>query len=90
LFFKKKPVHIEIPTEQTETIEGQETFLVSWFSYRSSPMGMTIDDEKHVQGFTDHQQAESYKTALENAHKLLGNKGLHTEVTLEVEKPPSL
>lgn len=76
-----KLFNFKIPMEESENIEGIETWIVSWIKVYAEYS--LIDSEKCYQAFTDPNAAKKFKKSIEDAHKLLGNEGKVTKVTIE-------
>jgi len=76
-FFKRK-VEVPNPQEKIE-LEGVQLWRVDWISRYDNWSG-TIRKEAEV--FTSEEDAEKFKNALKEAHKLIRNSGIETRVTM--------
>lgn len=60
-----------------------ETWVVEWTSRYGSYNGET---RQRYQSFTDKIEAEEFADSVRRAHKLIGNTGYETEVTVRKQK----
>lgn len=71
----------------TTLTSGVETWLVAW---KAQTGGYSWDIKDRVQAFTDQQEAYSFAESVRRAHKLIGNSGSWTEVSVRKQKKTGL
>lgn len=71
----------------TTLTSGVDTWLVRW---KAQTGEFSWDFVDRVQAFTDQREASDFAESIRRAHKLIGNSGSWTAVSVRKQKKPGL
>lgn len=77
-----------IRSKSTIELEAIEQWVVTWISYNRNPSYSYNypDRTKEFKAFVNKEDAQAFKEALEDAHKLLGSESLSKYIELYKQK----
>lgn len=66
-----------------ELTSGVDTWVVKWTSRHGR---YSSDTRKCYQAFTNKEEADEFADSIRRAHKLIGNTGIETDVSVRKQK----